>query len=190
VRSLKKQLNEKLLRLAEVEKAASMSKRIVSAEEVRSELADMTGMLEAASTGEPGGDAVYTAATILRQLVGGCITVSFTARPGRKRTVAKATFVPEVLKVAKKRLGILGSEGSRENSEQVTVWLREPPRVDRIADEVRRLYEIEHLGFREIGIRLECGSGNACLAYRRSYEMRGLPVPPARGRAGRPRKKR
>ncbi len=190
LKSLKQKLNDKLLRLAEVKKAECRSKRIIAADDVKSELSDLAGLLKSAADGKLGDDMIYRASDVFRRLVGGRIDVCFEARPGRTRTVAKGVFTPKLLAVAKQHLDVGNGAGGRTEEEPVTVWLRKPPRVDRIAGEVRRLYEDEDLGFREIGDLLKCGSGNACLAYRRWYESRGLPVPPARRPGGRPRKER
>ena len=74
------------------------------------------------------------------------------------------------------------------------VFLVPPPFVDNIADEVRHLYDVERKGFRVIAQILKnkynksIGSGNSCAAYRRWYEIRGLPLPKPRTNTGRPRK--
>lgn len=190
LKAMKEDLNRWHLKLAKAKAAEGKPRRIVTPDAVKSMLADLQGTLEAAASGELGDDMIHRTADLFCRLVGNRVYVHFEVRPGRKRTLAKAVFVPELLEVAKERLGIPDSEGSRENATQVSLWLRGPPRIDRTAGEVRRLYEDEGLGFREIGDRLECGSGNACHAYRRWYESRGLPVPPARRPGGRPRKER
>jgi hypothetical protein len=99
--------------------------------------------------------------------------------------VVHGRFTPHLLQTVSEASGAgpLPTEGA---AAEVTVWLREPPRLDSIADEVRRLYEDEGLGFRTIAKRLNIGCGNVYQAYLRYYEMRGLPVPPRRPR-GRPK---
>ncbi len=187
LKTLKASLNEKLLKLAEIKKAECRSRRIITSDEVEKKLADIGEILESAASGKLGDDMVYKAADVFRRLVGHRIDVCFKARPARTRTVAQGVFRPELLKVVKQEMDV-GPGTQEERVKEVTMWLREPPRVDRIAAEVRRLYEDEGVGFREIGDRLGCGSGNACLAYQRWYEIRDLPVPPARRPGGRPRK--
>jgi len=63
-------------------------------------------------------------------------------------------------------------------------------RIFRKAYKSMGFVEEEGRGFRESGDHLKGSLGKAYLAYRRSYEMRGLPVPPARRPGGRPRKER
>jgi hypothetical protein len=189
LRSLRAELNQKLARLAQLKEALERPRACISPEQVRARLRDMASLLDPATWGGLSSDQAYEAADLFRRLVGGHITVKFTPRAGRKRTLAEGTFVPGVRGIVRGRLGVPCVSGDEAESGPVTVALREPPRVDRQAEEARRLYEDEKVGFREIGRLLGCGSGNACLAYRRCYEMWGLPVPPARsGRGGRPRK--
>ena len=91
-------------------------------------------------------------------------------------------------KTACGKLGLCVDEGGVMAAAAVEVWLRPPPRIDAIAEQARRMYDVEGLGFRKIGEMLGCGSGNACLAYQRAYEVLGLPLPERRTNSGRPRK--
>jgi DNA invertase Pin-like site-specific DNA recombinase len=175
------------MRLAQLMACEQADRKVLTVEEVRAVLAEFRSLLERTGSGEAGPEVVYKAAEAFRALTDGRIMVHFDPRLGRKRTVARGVFVPALLKTVQQKLGLRPAmDGLTASS--VEVWLRKPPQLDAMAEQVRQMYEVEKLGFREIGDRLGCGSGNACLAYRRAYEMRGLPLPERRTNLGRPRK--
>jgi hypothetical protein len=169
------------------------AKEPVTREQVQQQLDQLLQMLDDAVAGNLGPEVLTLAAEVFRALVGGKITVDPKQRPGRDRWLVKASFTPALLRVCRDRLGALSAPES-EAALPVEIWLKKPPRVDLLADEVQHLYDVEKLGFRRINKRLEekygepIGTGNCCAAYRRYYEVRGLPLPPPRGKAGRPRK--
>lgn len=166
----------------------------VTKEEVLQVLGRLVDLLDAAAKGELGPEVVGKAVTILERLVGGAVFVHADQRAGRKRWTVQGSFTPTLVGAVRQELGATLIPAG-EKAPEVTVWFREPPRVDAIADEVRHLYEVEGLGFRLINKRLETkygekiGSGNCCAAYRRWYETRGLPLPERRTTMGRPRRK-
>jgi hypothetical protein len=163
------------------------SRKVITPEEVKVTLERFVELFQKAAAGELGDDLRYEAAEDFRSLVGGKIEVHFDRRAGRKRPVARGVFIPAIVEATCEKLGLADGDDAATKA-AVEVWLRPPPRVDAMADQVRRMYEVEGLGFRKIGEVLGCGSGNACLAYKRAYETLGLPLPPRRTNLGRPRK--
>jgi hypothetical protein len=169
------------------QRAADGSAERITPERVREILADFTGLLEDAAAGKLGTDAVYKASSLVRQLTGGRIWVHVQERPGRKRALVKAVFRPRLVRAVRDAAGASGP-GDEQDPPEVEVWLRRPPRMDRFAAGVRRLYEEDGLAFRVIGERLGIGCAGAWQAYRRYYDMLGEPMPPRRPNTGRPRK--
>jgi hypothetical protein len=98
----------------------------------------------------------------------------------------RGRFVPRLLQAVVDALGLPNDAIIEIMPAEVEVWLRVPPRLEAIAEEVRRLYEQEGLGFRLIGKKLGLGCGYIYQAYLRYYGMRGLPVPPRRPRGRSP----
>lgn len=156
----------------------------ITAEEVRQVLANLNSLLQQGASGELGREAIYRAADVFKRLVGGVVEVLVEVRPGRKRSVVRGRFTPQLLATLVE-VGGITSIPEKSPPPSVEVWLRQPPRLDAMAAEVRRLYEDEGLGFRAIAKKLGIGCGNIYQAYLRYYEMQGLPVPPRRPR-GRP----
>lgn len=162
--------------------------------QVEQAVADLCGLLDAAARGELGRDVIGKAVDVFAALVGGEVRVHAHLRPGRKRWLACGHFTPNLLGALRAALGA-DESAAPSDVEELKVWLRKPPRVDRLADEVRHLYEVEQLSFSAINDLLEkkygekIGSGNCCAAWRRWYEIRQLPLPAPRGNMGRPRKR-
>jgi DNA invertase Pin-like site-specific DNA recombinase len=189
---------KKRIRVAEAERAAAKADlarlsrpqpaKEVTEADVRGAVANLAGLLTEGGTGQLGPDAVFKCATIVRRLVGGRVYVHADRRPARKRSVVRGVFTPHLLDVVTDVVGIPTPVATSPVPAAVEVWLRKPPRLDLLGPEVVRLYEMEGLGFREIGLRLGINSGNAWLSYQRYYEIRGLPMPPRRPLNYRPRK--
>jgi hypothetical protein len=146
----------------------------IKPDDVRRLLSDFGTLLQDGASGKLGSDAVFRAADLFRRLVGGRVEVVVEIRPGRKRGIVRGKFVPAALASLKEK-----GDG---HCGAVEVWLRPPPRLDALADEIRRLYEEEGFGFRRIAQTLGIGCGNVYQSYMRYYEMRNLPVPPRRPR--------
>jgi DNA invertase Pin-like site-specific DNA recombinase len=165
----------------------------VTRDEVVKAVDRLASLLNDAATGNLGAEVVELAASVFSRLVSGKITVHATRRAGRKRWLIACRFVPGL--VGALRDSLQAAAGTEQpDMTEIEVSLRGAPRLDQIADEVRGMYDLELVGFRVINRRLEAkykqkiGTGNCCLAYRRYFEIRGLPVPPRRVQAGRPRK--
>jgi DNA invertase Pin-like site-specific DNA recombinase len=163
----------------------SAAAKPVSPEAVRQQLADLHSLLEDAATGRLGVDAIFRSAHDFKRLVGGEVEVLAEPRPARKRSAVRGRFVPRLLACLTDS-GALADRSETSPSAPVDVWLRRPPRLDAIADQVRQMYEEEKLGFRAISERLDIGCGYVYQTYKRYYEMRGLPLPPRRPRGRRP----
>lgn len=197
-----------LLHLRRRQQGGVVNKEPITHQRVEACLAQLLELLHAAASGRLGKDLIGRGAMIVSCLVGGSVMVHSERRPGRSHWLVCGTYVPCLLRPLQEELGghadaePAQENGSIDRSEETPssrpiaqVWLRQPPRVDRIADEVREMYDVNGLGFRVINNLLEkkygeaIGSGNICAAYRRWYESRGLPLPPRRTNAGRPRRK-
>jgi hypothetical protein len=174
-------------RMAQLQAREKADRRILTAEEVYAILADFRSLLANAGSAEAEPDGVYRAAEVFRSLVDGKILVYFEKRPGRTRTLARAMFRPQLLRVVAERAGVSVQPGANDESPEISVWLREPPTSDRIADDVKRLWE-EGLGYRAIAQKLEVSDQIVWTAFRRWHEMHNLPLPPRRYNNGQSRK--
>lgn len=143
-------------------------------------LAEFDRLLTDAAAGELGEDAVHKAVAVFRRLVGSRITVQAEQRPNRKRTNVIGLFRPCLIAGVREAADQIAP--TEESPDEVSVWLRKPPRLDAIAERVHELIDIEQLGHRVAAKRLQLeghqvNSGNVWYSYRRWYEMKGLPVP-------------
>lgn len=168
------------------------SAKIPTRAEVMADLADLSGLLLDAAAGELDGDLSQRAASILERLVGtGGIRVVATPRPGRTRFAVLGRLTPDLLSVVAPDEG---NPAAGAVKRQLEVFLRPVPLVDRLADEVRHLYDVEGINYPEISSRLslkhkrKIGTGVCASAYQRWYASRGSPVPPRRTTEGRPRR--
>ena len=156
----------------------SESTRNITAAQVASSLTNFDTVLNMAASGELGDDAVYKSLSIFRAVTGCCVQVAVERRANRKRTNVRGVFTSHVIE--------LNGRGHCE------VWLREPPRLDLIADRVRHLIDIEGCSHRETAKRLRTeghnvNPGNVWYSYRRWFEMQGLPLPSLAYNNGKPR---
>lgn len=163
-------------------------------EDVGEILADFRQLLEDGAAGKLGEEAVHKAVEVFRLLTGGQIFVHVERRPGRKRTNVRGVFRPCLLQAVTEQSGHPGTSDETA-AKEVPVWLRKPPRLDAIAEQVRELIDIEGQSYREAAKTLRqeghnVNSGNVWYSYRRWYEMRGLPVPEKPYNNGKPRKSR
>jgi DNA invertase Pin-like site-specific DNA recombinase len=179
--------------LARLRKALAADTTPLTPEGVRAILAELTQLLEDAAGGQLGDDVVYRALAVFRQLVGGRIEVHVERRPGRQRSNVRGVFRPELLRTVQ-REGEAPLADSGEPATEVEVWLRQPPRLDRLAQRVHELLDIAGLSYREAAAALKqeghaVNSGNVWYIYRRYYAMHGLPVPQRPYNNGRPRRR-
>ncbi len=166
----------------------------LSAEDVRSLLADFTTLLERGAAGELGEDAIYKALSVFRNLTGGRIFVHVEQRPGRKRTNVRGVFQPQLLQTVQSQ-GSPNASAPTPSAPEVSVWLRQPPRLDAIAERVHQLIDVDGQSYRAAAATLQAeghnvNSGNVWYSYRRWYEMQGQPVPDQDYNNGQPRKPR
>lgn len=160
---------------------------------VRELLGDLTRLLEDGAAGTLGEDVIYRAAAAFRQLVGGRVWVHVERRAGRKRTNVRGTFHPDLIRSVRSGLD-RAAPAEVPEAPEVQVWLRRPPRKDRLAERVHQLMDIDGLSFRETAAALQAeghkiNSGVVWQVYYRYYEMIGQPVPKRPHNTGRPRKK-
>jgi hypothetical protein len=179
--------------LARLRKALAAGTVTLTPEDVRAKLAELTRLLEDAAGGRLGDDVIYRAVAVFRQLVGGRIAVHVERRPGRKRTSVRGVFTPQLLRTVRREGGV-PMAGSGEPAAEVEVWLRPPPRLDRLAERVHELMDVQGLSYREAAAALQkeghaVNSGNVWYIYRRYYAMHDLPVPKRPYNSGRPRRR-
>ncbi len=167
--------------LTQIERRLQKADAIISPEQVGEVLSEFSQLLEEAASGELGNEAVYKAVSVFRSLVGERVWVHVEPRPNRKQKNARGVFRPDVLNSVRDALGLLPVHGADE-SHEVTVWLRKPPRLDAIAERVHELVDGEGLSYRDAAKQLrkegyQVNSGNVWYSYRRYYEMMGKPLP-------------
>jgi site-specific DNA recombinase len=182
------------LELTRLERTLAGGAKAITPEQITQILHDFTSLLENAANGKLGEDVVYKAFRIFRQLTGGRIWVHVERRPGRKQTNVRGIFTPQLLKATKTATEDHDVVDNQPHEEEM-VWLREPPRLDAIAERVHQLMDIEGLSYREAAKVLQkndprINSGNVWYSYRRWYQMQGLPVPEQTYNNGRCRKSR
>lgn len=156
------------------------STRTLTRDDVEKVLANMSSLLRDAAAGELGSESVYRALAVFRDLTGGDIRVHVERRAGRKQSNVRGTFTPQLARAVKEHAGLLSTGES--DSEEVSVWLRKPPRVDLLAERVHQLIDIEGLSHRDAAKRLleegeNVNSGNVWYSYQRHYEMKGESPP-------------
>jgi site-specific DNA recombinase len=153
----------------------------ISPEVARQTIVDSESLLLDAAAGKLGEDAMYKALSIFRRLTGGQILVHVEKRPGRKRTNVRGVFEPQLS-------GALGEQYEHLNCKllppvsQIVVWLREPPLLDKLAERVHLLIDVDGLSYGDVVALLRAEGipinfANVWYSYRRWYEMQGLPVP-------------
>ena len=184
VRSAQLERATKQTERAQLKAILASESTVISPVQVQAVLSDLASLLEDGAAGKLGNDVIYRAAEAFRQLVSGRIMVQVQIRPGRKRTTVVGTFVPQLSKVTDMRL-----ESPRPAiataTEEVSVWLRQPPRVDALAPRVHQLIDVENRSFRDAAKVLQVeghkiNSGVVYQIYARYYEMIGKPMPSAR----------
>jgi DNA invertase Pin-like site-specific DNA recombinase len=166
--------------LSRLQQAMSTMVATMTPEAVRQILSEFEELFMDAAAGNLGPEALDKAVMVFRRLVGGRVWVHVEKRLSRKRTNIKGVFQPHLIKGVREVTGQVHLD--KESAPQVTVWLREPPRLDAIAERVHELIDIEHLSHRAAAKQLQIeghnvNSGNVWYSYRRWYEMEGLPVP-------------
>lgn len=168
------------LDVARLKRTLQGSTATLTPDEVRKILADLSTLLECAAAGQLGDDAVYKALAVFRRLTAGQIRVYVERRKGRRRTNVRGVFRPHLIRTIQEHAGL--PDGNAPTAEEVTLWLRKPPRVDALAERVHQLIDVEGLSHRDAAKQLQkeghnVNSGNVWYSYRRYYEMQGLTPP-------------
>lgn len=180
IRSAQSERAAAQLNLARLKKTLEGSTSTLCPDDVRRILADMSTLLQDAAAGKLGDEAVYKALAIFRRLTGGRIWVHVERRKGRKRTNVRGVFRPHLIRAVKEHAESFDCH--EPPGDEVSVWLREPPRLDAIAQRVHELIDGEGRSYRDAAKVLRgeghnVNSGNVWYSYRRWNEMQGLPVP-------------
>jgi site-specific DNA recombinase len=167
----------------------------LTAADIRSNLRQFVELLEDGASGNLGGDAVYRALRLFRDLTRGKIWVHVEQRPGRKGKNVRGVFHMDVLRAVQDFADTPTDADANEvlPSREITVWLRKPPRLDLLAERVHQLIDIENQSMRDAAKTLQSeghqvNSGNVWYSYQRWYELQGTPVPKRPYNNGQPRK--
>ena len=168
------------LQVTRLKKTLEGSTATLTPDGVRVILADMSTLLENAASGKLGDEAVYKAQAVFRRLTGGEIRVHVERRKGRKWTNVRGAFRPHLIRAVEAHAELL--DGNAPSGEEVLVWLREPPRVDALAERVHQLIDVERFSHRAAARQLQeeghnVNSGNVWYSYQRWYEMQGQAPP-------------
>ena len=168
------------LKLTTMKKSNTDLVAALTSDDIHRILKETTTLLLDAAAGKLGDETVYKALAVFRRLTGGRIWVHVERRKGRKRTNARGVFTPHLLRAVGDQAEL--TDRHELAGEEVSVWLRKPPRMDAIAERVHQLLDNEGLSYRDAAKRLQAdghdvNSGNVWYSYRRWCEMQGLPVP-------------
>ncbi len=193
LRSAQSQRAKAKTALEQLERDARKRSVVITPEKVRKCLHALPELLSEAAKGKLGEDMVFKAARIVREMIGEKVTVHVSPRAGRSGFNVQGTFRPRLLNVVRSQLGL--PMAAATDSAEVNVWLRKPPRCDRLAERVHQLIDIDDVSYRDAEEILQqegenVNSGNVWQIYRRYYEMIGKPVPKRKYNSGRPRKGR
>lgn len=170
------------LQALNIQRTLDASSSQLTTEQVRSIVSQMSSLLEDAAAGILGEDAVYKALAVFRRLTGGCIWVHVERRPKRKQTNVRGVFQPHLVH------GVVEDGGNQNGGPHppgacVSVWLREPPRKDKLAIRAHQLIDLEGHSFRSAAKVFQSeGYTNVTSAsvyqfYERYYEMVDEPMP-------------
>ena len=162
-------------------RAAKQASKPITAEDVNEILADFTTLLEDAVAGKLGEDVVYKARRVFELLVGGRIWVHVEPRPGRKQKNVRGVFRPNLVSAVRATADV-GDPGGDGAAEEVEVWLREPPLIDRLAERAAELVDKEGQSYRSAAKVMrkdghDVNSGKVWQLRERHYEMIGQPMP-------------
>ncbi|MBA2115022.1 recombinase family protein [Bremerella alba] len=183
------QTQDEVLQLQkQLEKASST----LTPQGIRDVLSNTEELLISAGSGQLSEDGVYKALSIFEKLTGGQIMVHVERRAGRKRTSVRGVFRLQFVDVFPE-LPLAGQD--LPLSDEVTVWLRKPPRLDLIAERVHQLIDVEGMSHRETAKQLQregqnVNAGNVWYSYHRWYEMQGLEPPKVPYNNGKKRRSR
>ena len=166
--------------LSQRQQQLTQSTATIQPEAVRESLAGFSELLKDAASGMLSEEAVYKAMAVIRRLVGGRVMIHVERRKGRKRKNARGVFTPQLIRAVADQADL--TDRHEPAGEEVSVWLREPPRLDAIAERAHELIDIERLSHRDTAKRLQkeghkVNSGNVWYSYHRWYEMNGQTPP-------------
>ena len=182
LKAARQERTQNQVRLLELRRQRDQVQRTLSRQEIESILADLATTMECACNDTSAAETLYEAAELFRVLVDGKVSVSFEKRPHSTKANAMAAFIATIFKPVTQRAGV--AEVCDQKANRVQMSLREPPLMDRYAEQVRDLYE-QGQSFCKISRLLVIPNGTAASAYNRYYNSRGLPVPPRRTRSQR-----
>jgi site-specific DNA recombinase len=161
--------------IAKIRESAKNPIQVPSREDILAHLRHLAETLVAAADGKLDEARQAEAIQLVRLLTGGRVEVEQVDRPGRKRGFLRGTFRAPIAAVVAERLTGVKPIDDGEGGE-VTLDLTEHPKMDLLADEVKRLYDAGwtwHAMAGELGMTV----GGLYPALMRWYEMRGLPKP-------------
>ncbi len=171
------------IELTSLERSIQGTTKSINSNDVRGMLSNETTLLLDAASGNLGDDAIYKALSIFRTLTGEQIMVHVERRANRKRTNVRGSFRSGLSPTKSERFSDSRQASSvYADKEEIILWLREPPRLDAIAERVHRLIDEDVMSHREVAKQLrseghKVNSGNVWYSYYRWYEMQNLDPP-------------
>lgn len=181
VRAAQAERTTLLHRRAALKESLNAPAQRITAEQVRSQLADLTQLLEDAAAGLLGEDLVYRAAALFRSLVGGRIMVRPEQRAERQESVVRGYFTPRLFETVQAEInGRLVTH--TQPVAEVWAWLREPPMKDHLAERVHQMLDVQKMNYPEVTAVLRAEGykvrpGNVADIHKRYFEMIEQPMP-------------
>lgn len=176
--------------LASLKARTSRVNASFSPENAMETLVKLSALMEDGAAGKLGADAVHHAVSAFKLLTGGKILVVVEPRPARKQSNVRGVFTVNLLAGLQADLeGFIDTN----DGEEISVWLRQPPKIDRLASRVHMLIDDNGHSFRSAATALKadgCNVESAFVwqAYQRYYEMIGETVPDRPYNNGNPRR--
>ena len=169
--------------VARLESAAANTVKVPSEDEVRSLLVSLAdSLLIAVESGKP--DHVARARRVLDVITGGKILVYQDGPAEPQRGWLRCVFRVHALQLTAQHCGIADTV---DDGVEIEIVLREPPAHERIADEVKTLWD-GGLKYTEIADRVGSSRNSVAKAVAFWHESRGLSVPDGRRHVGRLKK--
>jgi len=161
--------------IARLEAATATPINVPSPDEVRNLLADLAGILTEAAESDHE-ESIGRARRIIEVITGGKILVYQAGPRQRQQGWLKGVFRVRVMNLAAESFGVHDAE---DDGIDVEVEFRVQPPHERVADEVKRLYDAG-LKYTEIAKRVGWNRNIVAKALAFWHESRGLPAPDGR----------
>ncbi|MFN3150481.1 recombinase family protein [Bremerella sp.] len=166
--------------LVQLTRLRDQANREITREEIAKAMLSFPETLIKAAKGDLGQDAVRKAFYLLKLLTGGKIMVKCTRRHNRQAKVVQGTF--ELQLGAAIGVAIDHAMPGDGPTKTISIYLRKPPKLERIADRAKQLVIDEKRSYVEVAKILKqegekVNRRQVWAAVDRWYEMHGLPKP-------------